>query len=75
MPIVSKGKESEKQRRYLALNYGSEKADAEETELTEEEWLAKEQKEIEEVEKTVNIRFANYSTMMRAHTLTAGLNA
>lgn len=23
----------------------------------------------------MNIRFANYSTMMRAHTLTAGLNA
>jgi hypothetical protein len=28
--------------------------------------LAKEKKDIEEVEKTVNIRFANYTTLMRA---------
>ena len=33
--------------------------------MTEEEWLAKEKKEIEEVEKTVMIRFANYSSLMR----------
>ena len=43
--------------------------------MTEEEWLAKEQKEIEEVEKTVNIRFANYTTLMRAQNLTQGLSA
>jgi len=35
----------------------------------------KEQKEIEEVEKTVTIRFANYSTLIRAQTLTQGLSA
>ena len=34
--------------------------------MTEEEWLEKEKKEIAEVEKTVTIRFANYSTLMRA---------
>ena len=39
-------------------------------EMTEEEWLEKERKEIQEVEKTVTIRFANYSTLMRAQTLT-----
>lgn len=61
--------------RYLALNYGSDKNENENYQLTEEEWLIKEQKEIEEVEKTVSIRFANYTTMMRAHSLTAGLNA
>ena len=43
--------------------------------MTEAEWLAKEKKEIEEVEKTVNIRFANYSTLMRAQSLTQGLSA
>ena len=43
--------------------------------MTEEEWLAKERKEIEEVEKTVNIRFANYTTLMRAQSLTQGLSA
>ena len=32
-------------------------------------------KEIEEVEKTVNIRFANYTTLMRAQSLTQGLSA
>ena len=48
------------------MNYGSEKSENENYNLTEEEWLAKEQKEIEEVEKTVSIRFANYTTLMRA---------
>jgi hypothetical protein len=43
--------------------------------MTEEEWLEKERKEIAEVEKTVTIRFANYSTLMRAQTLTQGLSA
>ena len=43
--------------------------------MTEEEWLEKEKKEVEEVEKTVNIRFANYTTLMRAQTLTQGLSA
>jgi len=43
--------------------------------MTEEEWLEKEKKEIEEVEKTVNIRFANYTTLMRAQSLTQGLSA
>ena len=43
--------------------------------MTEEEWLEKELKEIEEVEKTVNIRFANYTTLMRAQSLTQGLSA
>ena len=43
--------------------------------MTEEEWLEKERKEIQEVEKTVTIRFANYSTLMRAQTLTQGLSA
>lgn len=38
--------------------------------MTEEEWLEKEKKEISEVEKTVTIRFANYSTLMRAQSLT-----
>lgn len=43
--------------------------------MTEEEWLEKEKKDIEEVEKTVTIRFANYSTLMRAQTLTQGFSA
>ena len=61
------GKKSEKERRYLALNYGDEDADADTTkQISEEEWLTNECKEIEEVEKTVNIRFANYTTLMRA---------
>ena len=66
-----------KARRYLALNYGEDAAEAKdgEKEMTEEEWLEKEKKEIEEVEKTVTIRFANYTTLMRAQTLTAGLSA
>ena len=72
-----KGKECEQNRRYIPLNYGSAPGETvdEEKQITEEEWLAKEQKEIEEVEKTVNIRFANYTTLMRAHTLTQGLSA
>lgn len=72
-----KGIECEKNRRFIPLNYGSAPGEAvdEEKQITEEEWLAKEQKEIEEVEKTVNIRFANYTTLMRAHTLTQGLSA
>ena len=62
-----KAKESLQKRRYLALNYGDEKTNKEEEkQMTEEEWLEKEKKEIEEVEKTVNIRFANYTTLMRA---------
>ena len=62
-----KAKESLQNRRDLALNYGDEKTNKEEEkEMTEEEWLEKEKKEIEEVEKTVNIRFANYTTLMRA---------
>jgi hypothetical protein len=48
----------------LAFGYGDEKLN--DQEVTEEEWLEKEKKEIEEVEKTVNIRFANYTTLMRA---------
>lgn len=65
------GKKHEKDRRYLALNYGDDnKNDETDKEMTEEEWLEKEKKEIEEVEKTVSIRFANYSTLMRAQTLT-----
>ena len=35
----------------------------------------KERKEIEEVEKTVTIRFANYTILMRAQALTHGLSA
>ena len=61
-------KKHEKERRYLAIGYGDEKTA--EKEMTEEEWLEKEKKEIEEVEKTVNIRFANYTTLMRAQSLT-----
>lgn len=69
-------KDSLQKRRYLALNYGDEKSNQDdEKEMTEEEWLEKEKKEIEEVEKTVNIRFANYTTLMRAQTLTQGLSA
>ena len=61
-----------KARRYLALNYGENVGEQKdpEKEITEEEWLDKEKKEIEEVEKTVTIRFANYTTLMRAQTLT-----
>ena len=66
-------KQHEQDRRYLAVGYGDEKEI--EKSMTEEEWLAKEKKEIEEVEKTVNIRFANYTTLMRAQTLTQGLSA
>ena len=66
-------KKHEKERRYLAIGYGDEKTA--EKEMTEEEWLEKEKKEIEEVEKTVNIRFANYTTLMRAQSLTQGLSA
>lgn len=61
-------------RRYLAHNYG-ENVEEDDKEITEEEWLEKEKKEIEEVEKTVTIRFANYTTLMRAQTLTQGLSA
>ena len=76
MTINDSGKKYEKDRRYLALNYGDDnKNDETDKEMTEEEWLAKEKKEIEEVEKTVSIRFANYSTLMRAQTLTQGLSA
>lgn len=71
-----KAKEYLQQRRFLAVGYGDEKQSKdEEKEMTEEEWLEKEKKEIEEVEKTVNIRFANYTTLMRAQTLTQGLSA
>ena len=64
------------ERRYLPLNSGEESKESEiEKSLSEEEWLIKERKEIEEVEKTVTIRFANYSTLMRAQTLTQGLSA
>jgi len=70
------GNKFEKDRRFLALNYGDDsKNDETDKEITEDEWLAKEKKEIEEVEKTVSIRFANYSTLMRAQTLTQGLSA
>ena len=65
----------ERDRRYLAVGYGDEKKDELDKKMTEEEWLEKEKKEIEEVEKTVNIRFANYTTLMRAQTLTQGLSA
>ena len=61
---------AEKDRRYLSVGYGSSDADKDNATMTEEEWLAKEKKEIEEVEKTVTIRFANYSTLMRAQALT-----
>jgi len=67
MPSQSdEGKKSELERRYLCHNYGDEKETEESKEMTEEEWLAKEKKEIEEVQKTVNIRFANYTTLMKA---------
>ena len=65
----------EQDRRYIAFGYGEEKADEIDKSMTEEEWLLKEKKEIEEVEKTVTIRFANYTTLMRAQTLTQGLSA
>ena len=62
-----KAKGYEKERRFLAFNYGDEAGkDDTDKNITEEEWLEKEKKEIEEVEKTVTIRFANYSTLMRA---------
>lgn len=62
-----KAKDYLQQRRYLPVGYGDEKSNKEdEKQMTEEEWLEKEKKEIEEVEKTVNIRFANYTTLMRA---------
>ena len=51
------------------MGYGDNKVEGkaeEEKQMTEEEWLDKEHKEIEEIEKTVTIRFANYSTLMRA---------
>jgi hypothetical protein len=67
------GKISEQKRRFLAVGYGDNKIEGkaeEEKQMTEEEWLDKEHKEIEEIEKTVTIRFANYSTLMRAQTLT-----
>ena len=48
------------------MNYGDEAADSCEKQMTEQEWLEKEKQEIEEVEKVVNIRFANYSTLRRA---------
>lgn len=50
MPSQSEhGNQAEGERRYLALNYGDEKDKEENKEMTEEEWLAKEKKEIEEV--------------------------
>ena len=64
---------AEKERRFLPEAYGDDQT--ENKELTEEDWLQKEKKEIEEVEKTVTIRFANYSTLMRAQSLTQGLSA
>lgn len=77
MPNSSqKASQSEQDRRYLAQNYGDETNGVDsEKQMTEEEWLEKERKEIQEVEKTVTIRFANYSTLMRAQTLTQGLSA
>jgi hypothetical protein len=75
MPTAEEGMASEGKRRYLALNYGSEEESKLDEKMSEEEWLAKEQKEIREVEKTVTIRFANYSTLMRAQILTQGLSA
>jgi hypothetical protein len=66
---------AEKDRRYLSVGYGSSDSDKDNATMTEEEWLAKEKKEIEEVEKTVTIRFANYSTLMRAQALSQGLSA
>lgn len=74
MPCEQLGKTNEANRRYLALNYGDQESKIDQT-MTEEEWLVKERKEIEEVEKTVAIRFANYSVLMRAQQLTAGLSA
>lgn len=72
----SKAKDYEKERRFLTLNYGDEgEKDSSEKQMTEAEWLEKEKKDIEEVEKRVTIRFANYSTMMRAQSLTQGLSA
>lgn len=54
----------------MAIGYGDNKVegkpDENDKQMTEEEWLEKEHKEIEEIEKTVTIRFANYSTLMRA---------
>lgn len=71
MPTSKQGKEHHFKKRYLAVGYGDDQNQNEEgKDISEEEWLLKEQKEIEEVEKTVTIRFANYSTLMRAQTLT-----
>jgi hypothetical protein len=64
---------AEMERRFLPEAYGDDQT--ENKELTEEDWLQKEKKEIEEVEKTVTIRFANYSTLMRVQSLTQGLSA
>ena len=85
MPKSSeKSKQAEKDRRFLALNYGEgiqqkkgeiPTKEGIDSELTEDEWLDREKREIEEIEKTVTIRFANYSTLMRAQTLTQGLSA
>ena len=66
-------KKAESERRFLAHGYGDDEVESKA--MTEEEWLDKEKKEIEEVEKTVTIRFANYSTLMRAQSLTQGLSA
>ena len=73
MPLCGESaKSAEQQRRYLAVGYGDTegKPDESDKQMTEQEWLDKEHKEIEEIEKTVTIRFANYSTLMRAQTLT-----
>ena len=67
-----KSRKAEEERRFLSSKYGDKDQDQQ---MTEDEWLAREKKEIEEVEKTVNIRFANYSTLMRAQALTQGLSA
>ena len=78
MPASSKdAAKAELDRRFLAQNYGDEATNVDNIDkvMTEEEWLEKEKKEIQEVEKTVTIRFANYSTLMRAQTLTQGLSA
>ena len=71
MPLCGDiAKQSEQQRRYLAIGYGDNKVegkpDENDKQMTEEEWLEKENNKIEEIEKTVTIRFANYSTLMRA---------
>jgi hypothetical protein len=76
MPSSDQGKKEHDKKRYLPIGYGDDANKGEESkDITEEEWLLKEKKEIEEVEKVVTIRFANYSTLMRAQTLTQGLSA